>query len=102
MGVVCANTVCLFARDQDRAKAFYTAKLGFQLRADAPLFPGADLTGERPAITLSQHPPIQDPRGGNRAPSLGKVQVHRMSVLYDRLLRAPHRRQLVDMCANPH
>jgi catechol 2,3-dioxygenase-like lactoylglutathione lyase family enzyme len=35
------GTVCLFVSDQDRAKAFYTEALGFELRADAPLFPGA-------------------------------------------------------------
>ena len=35
------STVSVFVADQDRAKAFYTEKLGFELRADAPLFPGA-------------------------------------------------------------
>jgi lactoylglutathione lyase len=33
------STVCLFVNDQDAAKAFYTEKLGFELRMDAPLGP---------------------------------------------------------------
>lgn len=36
------GTVSLFVADQDRAKAFYTDLLGFELRADAPLYPGAE------------------------------------------------------------
>ncbi len=35
------GTVSIFVSDQDRAKAFYTEKLGMDLRADAPLYPGA-------------------------------------------------------------
>jgi predicted enzyme related to lactoylglutathione lyase len=35
------GTVSIFVNDQDRAKDFYTNVLGFELRADAPLFPGA-------------------------------------------------------------
>ncbi len=35
------GTVSVFVSDQDRAKAFYTDVLGFELRTDAPLFPGA-------------------------------------------------------------
>ncbi len=35
------GTVSVFVADQDRAKAFYTGKLGFELRTDAPLYPGA-------------------------------------------------------------
>jgi lactoylglutathione lyase len=35
------GTVCLFVSDQDRAKKFYTDVLGFELRQDAPLYPGA-------------------------------------------------------------
>lgn len=35
------GTVSVFVSDQERAKAFYTDVLGFELRADAPLFPGA-------------------------------------------------------------
>lgn len=30
-------TVCIFVNDQERAKAFYTDKLGFELRQDAPM-----------------------------------------------------------------
>ena len=35
------GTVSLFVSDQDRAKDFYTRILGFELRQDAPLYPGA-------------------------------------------------------------
>src|SRR5918912_654915 len=35
------GTVCVFVEDQDRAKDFYTNVLGFELRTDAPLYPGA-------------------------------------------------------------
>jgi len=35
------GTVCVFVADQDHAKAFYTNVLGFELRTDAPLYPGA-------------------------------------------------------------
>ena len=35
------STVSLFVSDQERAKAFYTEVLGFELRADAELYPGA-------------------------------------------------------------
>jgi predicted enzyme related to lactoylglutathione lyase len=36
------GTVSLFVNDQERAKQFYTETLGFELRADAPLYPGAE------------------------------------------------------------
>jgi predicted enzyme related to lactoylglutathione lyase len=36
------GTVSVFVSDQDRAKDFYTGVLGFELRRDAPLFPGSD------------------------------------------------------------
>ena len=36
------GTVTIFVEDQDRAKAFYTEKLGMELRSDAELWPGAD------------------------------------------------------------
>lgn len=32
-------TICIFVSDQDRAKAFYTEKLDFELREDAPMGP---------------------------------------------------------------
>jgi len=35
------GTVCIFVDNQDRAKEFYTNKLGFDLRTDQPLSPGA-------------------------------------------------------------
>lgn len=35
------GTVCIFVSNQDRAKAFYTNVLGFELHTDEPLFPGA-------------------------------------------------------------
>jgi lactoylglutathione lyase len=39
--IECVGTVSLFVRDQDRAKDFYTRVLGFELRQEAPLYPGA-------------------------------------------------------------
>src|SRR5438874_5567157 len=30
-------TICIFVNDQDQAKAFYTEKLGFELRQDSPM-----------------------------------------------------------------
>ncbi len=30
-------TLCIFVNDQDKAKAFYTDKLGFELRQDSPM-----------------------------------------------------------------
>src|SRR5437868_9376968 len=35
------STVSIFVGDQDRAKEFYTKVLGFELRQDAPLYPGS-------------------------------------------------------------
>jgi len=35
------GSVSIFVSDQDRAKQFYTDVLGFELRTDAPLYPGA-------------------------------------------------------------
>jgi len=36
------GSVCIFVRDQDRAKEFYTQTLGFELRSDDPIYPGAE------------------------------------------------------------
>ena len=35
------GTVCIFFSDRDQARKFYTQVLGFKLRSDEPLFPGA-------------------------------------------------------------
>lgn len=35
------STVSIYVSDQDRAKEFYTTVLGFELRRDEPLYPGA-------------------------------------------------------------
>ncbi|MBX3080670.1 MAG: VOC family protein [Anaerolineae bacterium] len=35
------GTVCIFVADQDRAKDFYVNTLGFELRQDQPIYPGA-------------------------------------------------------------
>ena len=37
------GTVSIFVEDQDRAKAFYTEKLGFELINDSEMFPGAGI-----------------------------------------------------------
>jgi catechol 2,3-dioxygenase-like lactoylglutathione lyase family enzyme len=36
------GTVSIFVKNQDRAKEFYTDTLGFELRTDEPLYPGAE------------------------------------------------------------
>ncbi len=36
-------TVTVFVEDQERAKAFYTRKLGFELISDSEMFPGAGM-----------------------------------------------------------
>lgn len=36
------GVVSLFVNDQARAKEFYTKTLGFELRQDAPLYPGSE------------------------------------------------------------
>jgi lactoylglutathione lyase len=41
MAIDRVGTVCIFVSDQDRAKAFYTNVLGFELHSDDPLYPGA-------------------------------------------------------------
>ncbi len=35
------GTISIFVEDQDRAKAFYTEKLGMQLISDVEIYPGA-------------------------------------------------------------
>ncbi|RME53120.1 MAG: hypothetical protein D6790_17995 [Caldilineae bacterium] len=37
------GTVSVFVADQQRAKTFYTEKLGMELRTDAELYPGASV-----------------------------------------------------------
>ncbi len=36
------GTVSIFVSDQQRAKRFYTEVLGFELRSEAPLYPGSE------------------------------------------------------------
>ena len=42
MPINSVGTVCVFVENQERAKKFYTERLGFELRTDQPLYPGAD------------------------------------------------------------
>jgi catechol 2,3-dioxygenase-like lactoylglutathione lyase family enzyme len=42
MGINFISTVSIFVADQERAKNFYSRVLGFELRADNPLFPGSE------------------------------------------------------------
>ncbi len=41
MPITRIGTVSLFVHDQERARTFYTEKLGMEVRSDEPLFPGA-------------------------------------------------------------
>jgi lactoylglutathione lyase len=43
MAIKRVSTVSVFVSDQDRARDFYTQVLGFELRRDEPLFPGAEM-----------------------------------------------------------
>ena len=42
MAIDRVGTVSVFVSDQDRAKDFYTDVICFELRADEPLYPGAE------------------------------------------------------------
>ena len=42
-------TICIFVDDQDRAKAFYTEKLEFELRTDQPMGPSSRWISVAPA-----------------------------------------------------
>jgi len=48
------ETVCVFVSDQDRAKAFYTDKLGFELRQDQPMGPDSRWVAVAPAGARTQ------------------------------------------------
>src|SRR5579859_1763112 len=43
------STICIFVSDQDRAKAFYTEKLGFEVRQDVPMGPSSRWLAVAPA-----------------------------------------------------
>lgn len=58
-------SVAIYVHDQDRAKQFYTETLGFELRMDVPMYPGAPMrwlavapkgaTTEVILMTLDEH-----------------------------------------------
>ena len=71
------GTISVFVRDQDRAKAFYTEKLGFDLKVEAPLAPGSS------ARWIAVAPPggqtelilyLMDENWQHYASSMGKTQ----------------------------
>ena len=47
-------TVCVFVTDQDKAKAFYLDKLGFELRQDQPMGPDSRWVAVAPPGALTQ------------------------------------------------
>ena len=74
------GTVSVFVSDQQRAKAFYTEKLGMELRLEAPLFPGSDLkwievapAGAETVINLYKTD-AADGNWGHYAGTIGKSQ----------------------------
>ena len=74
------GTVSVFVFDQQRAKAFYTDKLGMELRLEAPLFPGSDLkwievapAGAETVINLYKTD-AADGNWGHYAGTIGKSQ----------------------------
>ena len=74
------GTVSVFVSDQQRAKTFYTDKLGMELRLEAPLFPGSDLkwievapAGAETVINLYKTD-AADENWGHYAGTIGKSQ----------------------------
>ena len=74
------GTVSVFVSDQQRAKTFYTEKLGMELRLEAPLFPGSDLkwievapAGAETVINLYKTD-AADGNWGHYAGTIGKSQ----------------------------
>ena len=74
------GTVSVFVSDQQRAKTFYTEKLGMELRLEAPLFPGSDLkwievapAGAETVINLYKTDAV-DENWGHYAGTIGKSQ----------------------------
>ena len=74
------GTVSVFVSDQQRAKTFYTDKLGMELRLEAPLFPGSDLkwievapAGAETVINLYKTD-AADGNWGHYAGTIGKSQ----------------------------
>ncbi len=74
------GTASVFVADQQRAKAFYTEKLGMELRLEAPLFPGSDLkwievapAGAETVINLYKTD-AADEDWGHYAGTIGKAQ----------------------------
>jgi lactoylglutathione lyase len=47
-------TVCVFVKDQDKAKAFYTEVLGFELRQDSPMGPESRWIAVAPKGALTE------------------------------------------------
>ena len=47
-------TICIFVNDQDKAKAFYTDKLGFELRQDVPMGPDSRWVAVAPPGALTE------------------------------------------------
>jgi catechol 2,3-dioxygenase-like lactoylglutathione lyase family enzyme len=78
------GTVSVFVADQGRAKEFYTNTLGFELRADAPLFPGAEArwiavapSGAQTEIILY----LPDENWAHYRPVVGRAQAITLNVI---------------------
>ena len=74
------GTVSVFVSDQQRANAFYTEKLGMEVRIEAPLFPGSYLkwievapAGAETVINLYKTD-AADENWGHYAGTIGKSQ----------------------------
>jgi predicted enzyme related to lactoylglutathione lyase len=71
--ITCAGTVGVNVRDQQRAKEFYTQKLGFQVIRDEPLMPPAESPrwievappGAQTHLVLLTPPGMEDQIGTN-------------------------------------
>lgn len=87
------GTVSVFVSDQQRAKAFYIEKLGFELRTDAELYPGSEArwiavapAGAQTEVVLY----LPDENWAHYAGTVGKsqaitLQVPDMDAAYKRL-----------------
>ncbi len=77
------GTVSLFVEDQDRAKKFYVDTLGFELRTDTEMYPGAKMrwiaVAPKGAETELILYPI-DENWSHYAPVVGKTQAITLQV----------------------
>ena len=94
-------TICIFVNDQDRAKAFYTDVLGFELRQDSPMGESRWIAvapkGARTEIILYK----MDQNWQHYLPVLGKSQAITFNVTDIKGLRADFKEKGVRITQEP-